>query len=262
MQLRWLDMKKTYEYYILPVVLPLLLVFLWIYLTERELIAPYLIPSPKTVIHTIVQFIEDGTLLQDSWASVKRMLQGFSLAVFFGLLFGVLMGLFARVDQFFAGILNAIRVIPPLAWIPIIILWFGIGETSKVIIIFKSAFFPILLNTIQGIEGVPKGFLEVSKLMGVSKRRTLFNVIFPAALPSIFVGLRLGLGAAWMAVVAAELIASDSGLGYRITQGRELSQPDAMIIGMIMIGIIGVAMDAVIKFIQQRILSWQAGIKS
>ena len=185
------------------------------------------------------------------------MLQGFSLAVFFGLLFGVVMGLFARVDRFFAGIFNAIRVIPPLAWIPIIILWFGIGEASKVIIIFKGAFFPILLNTIQGIEGVPKGYLEVSKLMGVSKKKVLFNVIFPAALPSIFVGLRLGLGAAWMAVVAAELIASKSGLGYRITQGRELSEPDVMVLGMVMIGLIGVAMDFILKFIQKRALSWQ-----
>ena len=122
--------------------------------------------------------------------------------------------------------------------------------------------FSILLNTIQGIEGVPKGYLEVSKLMGVSKKKVLFNVIFPAALPSIFVGLRLGLGAAWMAVVAAELIASKSGLGYRITQGRELSEPDVMVLGMVMIGLIGVAMDFILKQIQKRALSWQTGIKS
>lgn len=98
--------------------------------------------------------------------------------------------------------------------------------------------------------------------MGVSKKKVLFNVIFPAALPSIFVGLRLGLGAAWMAVVAAELIASKSGLGYRITQGRELSEPDVMVLGMVMIGLIGVAMDFILKFIQKRALSWQTGIKS
>ncbi|MEH7114766.1 ABC transporter permease [Neobacillus niacini] len=255
-------MKKSLVRLILPIVLPLLIVLVWVYVTEKEFIGAYLIPSPLAVFNTIVLFIGDGTLLGDTWNSLSRMLQGFFLAVFFGLIFGVVMGLFTRFDRFFAGVFNAIRVIPPLAWIPIIILWFGIGETSKVIIIFKSAFFPILLNTIQGIEGVPKGYFEVSKLMGVSKRKVLFSVIFPAALPSIFVGLRLGLGAAWMAVVAAELIASDSGLGYRITQGRELSQPDVMVIGMAMIGLIGVSMDTFITFIKKRVLSWQPGIKS
>lgn len=255
-------MSKKYDRFIIPVALPFLLAITWIYLTENEIIAPYLIPSPFHVIDTIFEFIRNGILLEDTWVSVKRMLQGFFLAVVFGLAFGVVMGLFTRIDRFFAGIFNAIRVIPPLAWIPIIILWFGIGETSKVIIIFKSAFFPILLNTIQGIEGVPKGYLEVSKLMGVSKRKVLFNVIFPAALPSIFVGIRLGLGAAWMAVVAAELIASNSGLGYRITQGRELSEPDVMVLGMVMIGLIGVAMDYLLKRMQNRLISWQPGIKS
>jgi sulfonate transport system permease protein len=254
--------NKTLVRYILPIVLPILIVLVWFYLTEKEVIAAYLIPSPLAVMDTFLQFWTDGTLLGDTWTSVSRMLQGYSLAVVTGLTFGIIMGLFTRIDQFFAGVFNAIRVIPPLAWIPIIILWFGIGEASKVIIIFKGAFFPILLNTIQGIEGVPKGYLEVSKLMGVSKRRMLFQVIFPAALPSIFVGLRLGLGTAWMAVVAAELIASESGLGFRITQGRELSQPDVMVIGMAMIGLIGVSMDVLIKIIQKRVLSWQPGIKS
>jgi sulfonate transport system permease protein len=254
--------NKILVRYILPIVLTILIVLVWIYLTEKEVIAAYLIPSPLVVIDTFFQFWGDGTLLDDTWTSVSRMLQGFSLAVFTGLVLGIVMGLFTRVDKFFAGVFNAIRVIPPLAWIPIIILWFGIGEASKVIIIFKGAFFPILLNTIQGIEGVPKGYLEVSKLMGVSKRKVLFQVIVPAALPSIFVGLRLGLGTAWMAVVAAELIASESGLGFRITQGRELSQPDVMVIGMALIGLIGVSMDAVITLIQKRVLSWQPGIKS
>jgi sulfonate transport system permease protein len=254
--------NKALVRYILPIILPIIIVLVWIYLTEKEFIAAYLIPSPLVVIDTLFQFWDDGTLLDDTWTSVSRMMQGFSLAVVTGLTFGIIMGLFTRIDKFFAGVFNTIRVIPPLAWIPIIILWFGIGEASKVIIIFKGAFFPILLNTIQGIEGVPKGYLEVSKLMGVRKRKVLFQVILPAALPSIFVGLRLGLGTAWMAVVAAELIASESGLGFRITQGRELSQPDVMVIGMAMIGLIGVSMDALITLIQRRVLSWHPGIKS
>jgi len=255
-------MKNVSWRSITPILFPAILISLWAYLTESGWIAAYLIPSPSTVINTTLEVIGDGTLFHDAWISVSRMLQGFFLAIVVGLGFGILMGLFVRVDSFFAGVFNLVRVIPPLAWIPIIILWFGIGETSKIIIIFKGAFFPILLNTIQGIERVPKGYLEVSKLMDVSKKRILLNVVIPAALPSILVGIRLGLGSAWMSVVAAELIASNSGLGYLITQGRELSQPDVMVLGMVMIGVIGVLMDYIIKLIQSRVLSWQPGIKS
>lgn len=118
------------------------------------------------------------------------------------------------------------------------------------------------MNVIQGIESVPKGYIEVSKLLGESKIKILFKVILPAALPNIFVGLRLGLGASWMAVVAAELIASTSGLGYRLTEGRELSHPDVVLVGMIMIGVIGLFMDLIISKVQRRVLAWHINVKS
>ena len=133
-------MNKKYERYMIPIVLPIVLAIIWITLTENEIIAPYLIPSPLLVFETIFELLGDGTLLEDTKVSVNRMLQGFSLAVFFGLLFGVVMGLFTRVDRFFAGIFNAIRVIPPLAWIPIIILWFGIGERLKSLLFSRVPF--------------------------------------------------------------------------------------------------------------------------
>lgn len=255
-------MKRILVKYILPVFLPIVLLITWIVLTEKQLVAPYMIPSPKLVIETMFDFLEDGTLIKDTWASLSRMLQGYFWAIAVGLFFGIIMGLSVYMEKSFSVVFNAIRVIPPLAWIPLIILWFGIGEVSKVVIIFKSAFFPILLNVIQGIEGVPRGYLEVSRLLGISRWKTLIKVIIPSALPNIFVGLRLGLGAAWMAVVAAELIASKSGLGYRLTEGRELSHPDVVLVGMFMIGVIGLLMDFFISKVQGRVLSWQHGIKS
>lgn len=248
--------------YVLPFILPIIILALWYTATYKNWVAPYVIPPPQRVFQTFVEFFQDGTLVGDTWASLSRMLQGYLWAIVAGIILGVLMGMSAYLDKFLAATLNAIRVIPPLAWIPLIILWFGIGEVSKVIIIFKSAFFPILLNAIQGIESVPKGYIEVSKLLGVSRSRILFKVILPAALPNIFVGLRLGLGAAWMAVVAAELIASTSGLGYRLTEGRELSHPDVVLVGMILIGVIGLTMDFIISKIQRNVLSWQTNIKS
>lgn len=247
---------------LLPVLLPILILILWYLSAIRGWIAPYVVPPPQRVIETFVDFLQDGTLFNDTWASLKRMLQGYFWAIVAGVTLGILMGISVISDKLLSSTLNAIRVIPPLAWIPLIILWFGIGEISKIVIIFKSAFFPILLNVIQGIESVPKGYLEVSKLLGVSRPKTLFKVILPAALPNIFVGLRLGLGASWMAVVAAELIASTSGLGYRLTEGRELSHPDVVLVGMIMIGVIGLLMDVIISKIQQKVLSWHVSIKS
>lgn len=248
--------------YVFPFLLPVIILALWHTATYNLWVAPYVIPPPQRVLQTFVEFFQDGTLVGDTWASLKRMLQGYVWAIVAGIVFGVLMGMSVYLDKFLATTLNAIRVIPPLAWIPLIILWFGIGEISKVVIIFKSAFFPILLNVIQGIESVPKGYIEVSKLHGISRRRILFKVILPAALPNIFVGLRLGLGAAWMAVVAAELIASTSGLGYRLTEGRELSHPDVVLVGMILIGVIGLTMDFIISKVQRNVLSWQNNMKS
>lgn len=247
---------------ILPLVLPLGIMIIWYLSSVRGWVAPYIIPPPERVVQTFVEFLQDGTLLGDTWASLKRMLQGYFWAIVAGGLLGVFMGLSVIGEKLLSSTFNAIRVIPPLAWIPLIILWFGIGEISKIVIIFKSAFFPILLNVIQGIESVPKGYIEVSKLLGVSKPKILFKVILPAALPNIFVGLRLGLGASWMAVVAAELIASTSGLGYRLTEGRELSHPDVVLVGMIMIGIIGLLMDLIISKVQHRVLAWQTNVKS
>lgn len=246
----------------LPFILPITIFIIWYMSAERGWVAPYIIPPPERVVLTFIEFLQDGTLWNDTWASLKRMLQGYFWAAAAGGLLGVFMGLSVVGERLFSATLNAIRVIPPLAWIPLVILWFGIGELSKIAIIFKSAFFPILLNVIQGIESVPKGYIEVSKLLGASKIKILFKVILPAALPNIFVGLRLGLGASWMAVVAAELIASTSGLGYRLTEGRELSHPDVVLVGMIMIGVIGLFMDLILSKVQRRVLAWHINVKS
>lgn len=247
---------------IIPIILPLIIFTLWFWSTKSGWVAPYIIPPPERVLKTFIDFLKNGTLVDDTWASLRRMLQGYFWAIVIGVILGIFMGISVLGERFLAGTLNVIRVIPPLAWIPLIILWFGIGEFSKVVIIFKSAFFPILLNVIQGIESVPKGYIEVSKLLGISKFKTLYKVILPAALPNIFVGFRIGLGAAWMAVVAAELIASTSGLGYRLTEGRELSHPDVVLVGMILIGLIGLCMDFLISKIQHSVLAWQNNLKS
>jgi sulfonate transport system permease protein len=246
---------------IFPFIIPILILIIWDFVARNEWFPSAILPLPETVWFTFVDLLKNGVIYDDLLASFKRMIQGYFLAVAFGLLFGVLIGLSSSIDKLFSPIFNAIRQVPPLAWIPLVILWFGIGEASKVVIIFKAAFFPILINTIYGIENTSKGFLEVSRLFGVGPLKTLYKVILPSALPSIFVGLRLGLGVSWMAMLAAELIASNSGIGFRIMEGRELSQPDVVIVGMIVIGLVGIALDSLLKLAQNRLLVWHSGIK-
>jgi len=237
--------------------LPLLILLLWQFGVSLKLFSPAILPSPEKVLATFGEEVRNGELAGDLLISLLRVLQGYSMAVVFGICFGALMGASLRANRFFTLVFDAVRQIPPMAWIPLLILWFGIGEAPKVIIIFKSAFFPILVNTISGIYATSGQYREVSKLYNTSYWDLMLKVYFPASLASIFVGLRLGLGAAWMTMVAAELIAASSGIGYRINDGRELSQPDLVIVGMIVIGIVGVVMDVLLTKLAKKLMYWQ-----
>lgn len=141
-------------------------------------------------------------------------------------------------------------------WVPVLILWLGIGETSKVIVITIGTFWPVLLNTVHGIKNVDKRYLEVGSVLEKKRKIVLAKIILPSALPSIFTGLRIGLGNAWMSVVGAELIAAASGIGYLISYARELSQPDVMLVGVFSIGIIGLLIDMLLKKVEKWALRW------
>ncbi|GIM29770.1 ABC transporter permease [Clostridium polyendosporum] len=238
--------------------IPILILILWETVTKLNIAPPAILPSLEIVLKAFVVQIQNGEMIQDVAISLTRVVRGYTFAVILGLSFGVLMGISLRANKIFSGVFNGIRQIPPMAWIPLIILWFGIGETSKIIIISKAAFFPILLNTIDGIRNTPKGYIEVARLYNINKFDLFRKIYFPSALPSIFVGLRLGLGIAWAMVVAAELIASSSGIGYRINDARSLMQSDVMIADMIVIGIIGSIMDFILRKVSRYFSKWQA----
>ena len=143
-----------------------------------------------------------------------------------------------------------------LAWIPLIVLWFGIGESSKIIVIVLAAFFPILINTISGITSTDPKLIEVGKMYNLSNFKLFTKIYLPSAIPSIFVGLKLGLGVSWMAVVGAEIIAATSGIGYRINDARSLMQPEVVFVGMIVIAIIGLLMEQILNRISKILTPW------
>ena len=185
------------------------------------------------------------------------MLKGYAIAAALGICAGSVMGMWHRAYDLLHPFITAVRQIPVIAWIPLIILWYGIGETSKVVVIAIAAFFPITLNTLGGFQSLPSGYLEVARLYRLSVSETFRKVYLPNALPQILVGLKLGLGSSWMAVVAAELIAANSGIGYRLSYSRGLLRSDAVILCMLVIGLVGILMDKLLTALFRRLLPWQ-----
>lgn len=174
-----------------------------------------------------------------------------------GILLGVLMGMNKFANRFFMLTFTAIRQIPMIAWVPILIIWFGIGEESKVAVIFLAAYFPVLVNTVSGIERTDPKLIEVGKMYHLNGWQQFTQIYLPSALPSIFVGLKLGLSVSWMAVVGAEMIAATSGIGFRINDARSLMQYPIVFAGIIAIAVVGVIMDLVISLIGKLCTPWE-----
>lgn len=239
------------------ILLPVLILVLWQATTRIGLFPPVILPAPIEVFNSFTDQLQSGQLIADISISMQRVLEGYFISVFAGISLGVLMGISERVNKFFILTFTAIRQIPMIAWMPLIILWAGIDEASKIVVIVIGSFFPILLNTINGIRLIPQNYLEVGRMYKLSKWDLLIKIYFPSAMPSIFVGLKVGLGISWMVVVAAEIIAASSGVGYRINDARSLMQPEVVIVGMIMIALVGVLMDQILSRLLKRLTPWQ-----
>ncbi len=220
-------------------------------------IKPLILPPPSQVAVTFWGLVKNGAMARHVGISVLRVLEGFGIASVLGLGLGIAIGLSRTLDRLTDLIIQVVKPIPPIAWIPLAILWFGIGEESKVYIIFLGAFFPIIINTIDGIRQTDHKLVEVARILEVPRRRFVRQVVIPGAFPAIMTGLRVGLMVAWMCVVAAELIAASSGIGYLIMDARQLSQSDVVLVGMITIGVIGKLMDSLIRRLERRLITWK-----
>lgn len=241
---------------ILSVILPIIILISWFVISKFKVFSSAILPNIGQVIESFSSQLASGQLINDILISFIRVAQGYLIAVILGINLGVLMGINNNINSFFYLTLTSIRQIPMLAWIPLIVLWFGIGETSKIIVIVLAAFFPILINTISGIKSTDFKLIEVGKMYNLSKFKLFTKIYLPSAIPSIFVGLKLGLGISWMAVVGAEIIAATSGIGYRINDARSLMQPEVVFVGMIVIAIIGLIMEQILNKIAKILTPW------
>ncbi len=192
-------------------------------------------------------------------ASLARVLLGFGAAALVAVPLGILMGWSRRFDAVVDPLVEAVRPVPPLAWLPLAITWFGIGYVSAAFLIFLGALFPILLNTVSGVRSVEPHLVEAARTLGAGGRTILARVLAPAALPSVTTGLRIGMGIAWMTVIAAELtgVKSGYGLGYLIMSARDVARMDYVVAGIVVIGVIGFLLDRLIKYAEKKALRWR-----
>lgn len=241
---------------ILALVIPVIIIMIWFYTTTYMVIPKGILPTIPDVGQTFLEMLKSGQLENDIEVSISRVLKGYCISVVLGVTLGSLIGMYRSIKELFVPVITVIRQIPMIAWIPLIILWCGIGETSKVVIIVLVAFFQILVNTQSGIESTPKGYIEVARLYKLGRWKTFIKVYLPHAIPQILVGLRLGLGGSWMAVVAAELIAATSGVGYRMSSARSNMQSNVVIVCMIVVGLVGVLMDRGIGVLFTALTPW------
>jgi ABC-type nitrate/sulfonate/bicarbonate transport system permease component len=238
--------------------LPLLAFFAaWEALSRSQPDLAIMLPPPSEVLTAAFHLYKDGSLQRDIFASLKRVVMALAFAAAFGFPLGIMLGISRICNLVFGPIVDFFRPIPPLAWIPLSIVWFGITDAQNQFIIFLAALFPIVLNTIEGVRDVDKQLVRASKTLGARPAAIIATVILPAALPAMFVGFRSATGIAWMALVAGELVAATSGLGFLISQGRMLFRSDFIIVGMLVIGLIGIVLDGLVRLIQQIVMPWK-----
>ena len=220
-------------------------------------IAPHLLPAPSDVGAALAQMARDGQLVPHVVASSLRVAGGFALGAVLAVLLGALVGLSATAAAVLTPSFQALRAIPSLAWVPLLLLWLGIDEASKLALIAIGAFFPVYMGVSAGFRDVDRKLVEVARLRGFGRAALARRVLLPAALPALLTGLRNGLSLAWMFMVAAELIAASRGLGYLLTDGRETGRADLVLAAIVLLALLGKLTDSLMATVEQRALHWR-----
>ncbi|MFT4437483.1 ABC transporter permease [Caballeronia sp. 15715] len=225
-------------------------------LVRTHVVPEHLVPAPSTIAETLWQ-LGGERLARHIGVSSLRVFAGFAIGALVAIFFGAAMGLSRRIDALLDPSFQALRAIPSLAWVPVLLLWMGIDEAPKITLVAIGAFFPVHLSVVAGIRGVDRKLIELGEVNRLSQRALFMRILLPASLPQIFTGLRTGLSLAWMFMVAAELIAATRGLGYLLSDGRETGRPDLVFGAILLLALLGKLSDSVLKAIETRVLSWR-----
>jgi len=241
---------------VLPWILPLLILGAWEYATRAGVLSTRVLPEPWAVAKAAWHLAQTGELWSNLKVSAGRAFAGLAVGGGLGLLLGLVTGLFVPAQILLDSTLQMLRNIPPLATIPLVILWFGIDEGAKLFLVALGVFFPLYLNTFHGIRTVDRGLIEMARSYGLSGWRLYRDVILPGALPSILVGLRFSLGLMWVLLIVAETISSSSGIGYMTMNAREFLQTDVVLVGILLYAVLGKGADLAAKGLERICLRW------
>ncbi|SEN71282.1 sulfonate transport system permease protein [Amphibacillus marinus] len=237
--------------------LPALIVVFWEFASRQGLVEAYQLPAPTVILTKLIELTQSGELAGHIYITVYRVFAGFLLGSVVAIILAVLVGFWRKAEYIFDPIIQAFRSIPSLAWVPLFILWMGIGESSKITMISVGVFFPVYLNLVSGILTVDRKLIEVGKMYKLSFLQQVWRIVLPASLPSFLIGLRSGLGLGWMFVVAAELMGASQGLGYLLVLGQNTLSPETILVSIVLFAIIGKLSDWVLKLLEARLLRWQ-----
>jgi sulfonate transport system permease protein len=236
---------------------PFLLVLVWATGSAAGLIDSRVLPSPWATLATAAELIRDGRLQDNLAISAIRAAQGFAWGVSAGVLVALVSGLSQLGGYVFDGLVQIKRAIPTLALIPLLVLWFGIGEAMKVTVIAISVFIPIYIQTHTALRGIDLKYLELAETLGLGRWRFIRSVVLPGALPGLMTGLRFGVMAAWLALVVVEQLNATSGIGYMINLARTYAQSDVIVVGLVVYALLGLASDAAVRLVEARVLAWR-----
>jgi len=269
--------KRNWRELGVGMVVPILAIALWQWVAAAGLVNPQVLPAPMAVWRKWVEYLLplqpmtgegawlawalSGELVVDTAASLYRVVVGFAIGAGLALPLGLAMGANAAVYAWFNPLVQILRPIPPIAYIPLAILWFGLGDPPAVFLIALGAFFPVLMNTIAGVRQVDGIYLRAARSLGAGPGTMFVRVILPAAVPYILSGVRIGIGTAFIVVIVSEMIAVNSGLGYRILEAREYFWSDKIIAGMVSIGMLGLAIDIGMNRLNNHLLRWHRGLE-
>ncbi|WP_043933772.1 aliphatic sulfonate ABC transporter permease SsuC [Bacillus sp. EB01] len=252
------NVSKRFINQTVPWVFPLLLLSVWQVLSSKGLIPSRILPAPTSVFKAGIELFESGELANHISVSLGRAVIGFLIGGTIGFFLGLFNGIFRMSELLFDTSIQMLRTIPHLAMIPLVILWFGIDESSKIFLVSLGVLFPVYINTYHGIKSVDKGLIEMGKAYGLKGVSLFSSIIFPGALSSILVGIRFSLGVMWLTLIVAETISAHSGIGYMAMNAREFYQMDVIVLSIVIYALFGKLSDVIARTLEEKWLKWNA----
>ncbi|MDP1458031.1 ABC transporter permease [Bacillus wiedmannii] len=253
--------KTNVKVLVRAITIPIIVLIIWQLAGVFDLVSKTVLPTPLDILLAFQELIKTGELFGHLSISVFRAVAGFFIGGSLGIILGTIVGFSTRSEQYLDPSVQMLRTVPHLAVAPLFVLWFGFGETSKVLLIADGAFFPLYVNAFLGIRGVDSKLFDVARVLEFSKRKLITKLILPAALPNLLLGARLSLGVAWVSLVVAELMGSTEGIGYMIMDARQFSNTDIVFVGIIIFAFVGKFSDSLVRLLEVKFLRWRDNFK-